>query len=164
MNCLNIAILIVPVLGKMTTSTVVYMFALAVGDSSVYFCGIFVCFTRHFITRFITFCIFDVSVMFSMFLLAFVAIERLIAVRYPNSFNMKARRAKTALLIISVVAVVYSTMVSLALLINYTQFVRVADLSASVLIMTTCYILMAATQMKKTRVSRNRISLVTLTG
>ena len=75
MNCLNIAILIVPVLGlpgnllciavyvrKMTTSTIVYMFALAVGDSSVYFCGIFVCFTRHFITRFITFCIFDVSV------------------------------------------------------------------------------------------------------
>ena len=177
---LKIATLIVSVLGlpgnllliavyvrKMTTSTRVYMFALAVSDSFVCLCGIVPCLTWNLITRSITLFIFDVSVIFSMFLLAFVAIERLIAVRYPHSFNMKAKRAKTALLIIAVAAVVYTTMVSVALLFDNIQFVNVADLSAifvSVMIMTTCYIVMAATLLKNTRTSRNRIAAVTLTG
>ncbi|KAI0230336.1 hypothetical protein LSAT2_019296 [Lamellibrachia satsuma] len=101
-----------------------------------------------------------------MFLLVFVAIERLIAVRYPHSFNMKAKRAKIALLIIAVAAVVYTTIVYLALLFNYTLCVRIADLCTifvSVMIMTTCYMLMATTLLKKST-SRNRIAVVTLTG
>ena len=177
---LNIATLIVSVLGlpgnllliavyvrKMTTSTRVYMFALAVGDSFVCFCGIVFCLTSHFLTTCIMFFIMDVSVTFSMFLLVFVAIERLIAVRYPHSFNIKARRAKIAILIIAGAAVVYSTMVILADIFDYTQSVRIADLSAifvSVTIMATCYMLMATTLLKKTKTSLNSIAVITLTG
>ena len=179
-NYLNIATLIVSALGlpgnllliavyvrKMTTSTRVYMFALAVSDSVVCLCGIVLGLTRHLLTNSITFFIFSVSVMFSMFLLAFVAIERLIAVKYPHSFNMKARRAKIAILIIAGAAVLYTTLVSLAQIFDYTQSVRIADLSAifvSVTIMITCYMLMAATLLKKIRTSQNRIAVVTLTG
>ena len=178
-NSLNIVILIVSVLGlpgnllliavyvrKMTTSTRVYMFALAVGDSIVCLCVIVLCLTRHFRKSKITVFILDVSVTFSMFLLVFVAIERLIAVRHPHSFNMKAQRAKIALLIIAVAAVVYTTIVYCALLFNYTLCVRIADLCTifvSVMIMTTCYMLMATTLLKKST-SQNRIAVVTLTG
>ncbi|KAI0241423.1 hypothetical protein LSAT2_027658 [Lamellibrachia satsuma] len=101
-----------------------------------------------------------------MYILVFVSIERLIAVKRPHSFNMKAQRAKKAIIGMVVSAVVYTTVRTVAQLNKYGHFVRLADLSVlcvSVLVMTTCYTLISATMVKRAKTSRNCIAVVNLT-
>ena len=67
---------------NMTTSTRVYMFALAVADLAVCICGIILATIRHnFISREVIGYLIYMSVAFSVFILSFVAVERLLAVR-----------------------------------------------------------------------------------
>ena len=75
-------------LRTMTSSTRVYMFALAVDGSAVCVCGIVL--TRvliDFITVQVITCTIDVAISFSVYLLVFVSIERLLAVRRPHTFS-----------------------------------------------------------------------------
>ena len=171
-----IAVLLVGVLGlpgnvlvmtvyarKMTTSTRVYMFALAVADSAICVCGIVLstALTGLVTTKALMYVI-DMSLAYSTYLLAFVSIERLIAVRRPHSFTVNAERAKKALIIIAVASVVFTTVHNAARLMQYEQFQHVFGLSAlfaCILTMTTCYILIAATLLGRARASRNKIAV-----
>ena len=153
---------------KMTTSTRVYMFALGVTDSAVCLSGIVMSTAlMNLITTLLFMFAISTSIIFSMFLLVFVSIERLIAVRHPHSFNMKSKRAKKALLIIAMSAVVYTTLTLIAGIKQYKQFNRVSGMCVqfgSVLIMVTCYTIMATTLVIKARASRNRIATVNMTA
>ena len=149
---------------KMTTSTRLYMFALAVADSVACGCGIVLSVALMDLVSTIVFqCAINASITFSVFLLVFMSIERLIAVRRPHSFNMEAQRAKKALIIIAVTTLVFTTMTSVMKMKQYEQIERIFGLFTLVLcgsIMTTCYILIAATLMKRARTARNRIAVV----
>ena len=149
---------------KMTISTRVYLLALAVVDSTVCVCGIILTVSlTNFVTRQVFIYVFDMSTTFSVFLLVFVSIERLIAVKRPHSFNVKAQRAKTALVIIAVTACVFTTVTTVASLNQYTQFSRVfamCTLFLCILTMTTCYVLAAAMLLQNTRTSQISIAVV----
>ncbi|KAI0235441.1 hypothetical protein LSAT2_014041 [Lamellibrachia satsuma] len=174
---LNMAILITCALGlpgnllliavyvrKMTTSTRVYMFALAVADSAVCVCGIVLTTSLSlFIPRGVTFYVFDTMISFSMFLLVFVSIQRLMAVRRPHSFNVKAQRAMIVLVIIAAISVAHTTVATVAQILMYRQFTHVflwGTICVCVLIMITCYSLVVASIVKRARISSNRIGVL----
>ena len=153
---------------KMTTSTRVYMFALGVTDSAICLCAIVLstALMNLIIKRIFQFAL-NTSLIFSMFILVFVSIERLIAVRHPHSFNTKSQRAKKALLIIAVSAVVYTTLMLVGRIKQYKLLYRASEMCVqcvSVLIMATCYTIMAITLVKQARASRNRIATVNMTA
>ncbi|KAI0236737.1 hypothetical protein LSAT2_012722 [Lamellibrachia satsuma] len=149
---------------KMTTSTRVYMFALAVADSAVCVCGIVLTATQKgLMKREAILYVINLSILISSFLLVFVSIERLMAVRRPHSFNVNAQRAKKALIIIAVTAVVGTSVNTVARLCKYDQFRGLYNLIVPLLCistMTTCYILMAVTLLIKTRASRKQIAVL----
>ena len=74
---------------QMTTSIRVYMFSLAVADSLACFCVVL--FLSVGVTDLVTMLAFssviNTSLSFSMFLLGFVSIERLVAVKRPRTCN-----------------------------------------------------------------------------
>ena len=149
---------------KLTTSTRLYMFALAVADSVACGCGIVLSVAVMDLVSTIVFqCAINASITFSVFLLVFMSIERLIAVRRPHSFNMEAQRAKKALIIIAATTFLFATMAYVLEMKQYEQIERIFGLFMLVLCgstMTTCYILIAATLIKRARTARNRIAVV----
>ncbi|KAI0211203.1 hypothetical protein LSAT2_003978 [Lamellibrachia satsuma] len=148
----------------METSTRVYMFALAVADSAVCVCGIFLSATETgWVKREAILYVINLSMLFSSFLLVFVSIERLMAVRRPHSFNVNAQRAKKALIIIAVAAVVGTSVSTVARLCKYEQFIRAYNTCVALMCVstvTTCYILMAVTMLMRARASRNQIAVL----
>ena len=92
---------------KMTTSTRMHMFALAVSDLAVCIFGI-VLTTVKFdnISQVITVYCGHTPVMFSFRLPPGVYVDRLLAVRRPHTFSLSSLRAKRALVVIAVVAAV----------------------------------------------------------
>ena len=153
---------------NMITSTRMYMFALAVADSAVCVGGI-VLSTAHAgsVTAKAILYVINMSIIYSTCLLVFVSIERLIAVRRPHSFTVNAERARKALIIIAVAAVVFNTVHNWASLMQYEQFIRVYGLcflSVCILTMTTCYILIAATLLARARASRSQIAVLPGSG
>ena len=149
---------------KMTTSTRVYMFALAVADSAVCVCGIvLIAMQTGWVKREAILYVINLSMLFSSFLLVFVSIERLMAVRRPHSFNVNARRAKKTLIIIAVTAVVGTSVYNVTKLCKCDQFRRIYSSCVPLVcisIMTTCYILMAVTLLVRARASRNQIAVL----
>ena len=97
-------------LRRMTTSTRMYMFALAVADLVACIYGIVIATATFSYVGFeiATHCAF-VTFTLSVYLLAFVSIERLLAVRHPNTFSLSLLRAKRALAAITVVSLVVSS-------------------------------------------------------
>ena len=80
---------------KMTSSTRVYMFALAIADSAVCVSGIVVSVGfSDIVTNLILIGTVNVFTTFSMFILTFVSIERFIAIRRPHTFSLHPLRAK----------------------------------------------------------------------
>ena len=152
---------------KMTTSTRVYMFALAVADSAVCISGIVLTFAApDFVIVLVFLCIIDVSATFSMFLLVFVSMERLIAVRRPHSFSADPQRAKKAMIIIVAAATLFTIVREVGHGMIYTRFIKVLEmvmLFSSTLIMVTCYTLMAIELLKKVRDSRNQVGVQSVT-
>ena len=148
---------------KMTTSTRLYMFALAVADSAVCVGGIVLgARLTGSVTKKAIVYVINMSIVYSI-LLVFVSIERLIAVRRPHSFTVNAERAKKALIIIAVAAVVFNTVHRWTRLMHYEQFNRVYELCflvVCILTITTCYILIAATLLGRARASRNQITVL----
>ena len=152
---------------KMTTSTRVYMFALAVADSAVCISGMVLTLTKSgFVTKVVFSYIIHVSATFSIFLLVFVSIERLIAVKRPYSFSIDPQRAKKAMTIIVVPATLFSIITKTAYNMRYTRYVKVFEmctLSSCALIITTCYTLMAVELLKKVYASRNQVGVQNVT-
>ena len=148
---------------KMTTSTRVYMFALAVSDLAVCVSGI-VLTTVKFdnISQVITLYCAHTSVMFSVFLLAFVSIERLLAVRRPHTFSLSSLRAKRALVVIAIAAAVCILVLTVARIKHYTrlrQVFRAVIIVANVVVMVVCYTLMAVTMLMKVRTARRNVGV-----
>ena len=87
---------------KMTSSVRVYMLALAVADLMVCISGIALATITLGIVGYNVIAITSRgSVGFSLLLLAFVSIERLLAVRRPHTFSLSIRRAQWALVVIA---------------------------------------------------------------
>ena len=159
------ALVVVVYITNMTTSTRVYLFALAVADTAICISGIVLSLmfdvTRSLVAAVISLIILVVAVTFSMVLLVFVSIERLVAVRRPQTFDMNPTRAKTCILVLFFIAVLFTIVHGLATYMNYTVFVtfiRTSFLTASALIMVTCYTLIGATLLKKVMTSRKQIA------
>ena len=152
---------------KMTTSTRVYMFALAVADSTICVGIVLGAALIGSVTAKAILCVINTSIAYSVLLLVFVSVERLIAVRRPHSFTVNTERARKALIIIAVAAVVLTTVHTAARLLQYEQFIRVyvlCVLLVCILTMTTCYILIAATLLERARASRNQIAALPRSG
>ena len=148
---------------KMTTSTRVYMFALAVSDLTVCISGI-VLTTVKFdnISQVITLYCAHTSIMISVFLLAFVSIERLLAVRRPHTFSLSSLRAKRALVVIAVGAAVCVLVLTVARIKRYTRLRQVflaVIIVANVVVMVSCYTLMAVTMLMKVRTARRNVGV-----
>ena len=147
---------------KMVTSTTVYMFALAVADMTICICDMFEntkSFGRGTKKLFVT--TNDVVVTFSVFLLVFVSVERLLAVMRPHRFSLDALRAKKALVAITVTASVHSSITFVAdnkNCILFERYFRLCVLVLCVLIMVVCYIAIAVTLLKKAK--RNRVGIL----
>ena len=148
---------------NMTTSTRVYMFALAVADSAVCICGLILATVPHYIislvvSRYLT----VMAVAFSGFLLSFVSIERLLAVRHPHTFSLSSLRAKRALWIIAIGSGVCSLGFCVARITNNLAALRMV---AAVLIASTatviiiCYTLLALTIMMQARDARRNVGV-----
>ena len=153
---------------KMTTSTRVYMFALAVADLVVCVCPCLFLSARvtDAVAMFAIVYIIYTSITFSMFLLVFVSIERLVAVKRPHTFSMDPQRAKKYTAIIVVVAPIFTTLLNLGMLMSYIRLVKISFSFVSVscvIIMITCYTLMAAAMLKKVRASQNQVGVLSVT-
>ncbi|KAI0227046.1 hypothetical protein LSAT2_022498 [Lamellibrachia satsuma] len=149
---------------KMITSTRVYMFALAVADLVVCVCPCLFFSTpvtdkeANLSFSFII----NTSITFSMFLLVFVSIERLVAVKRPHTFSMDPQRAKKYVIFIVVASTIFMILMTVANLMSYNLVVAISASFVSIscsLIMTTCYTLMAAALLKKVRPSQNQVGI-----
>ena len=151
---------------KMTTSTRVYLFALALADLEICIIGVLlvtVKFTRIG-KQIITFCA-HTSLAFSILLLAFVSLERLMAVRRPYSFSLSPRRAKWALVIIDLVAAMCAMVLTIARVKDYGLLIRVFSMSitmSTVVVMIGCYSLMAVTLLNNVRASHRNVDVASM--
>ena len=97
-----------------------------------------------------------------MYLLAFVSVERLLAVRHPYKFSVSVQRAKRALVAIAIAAGVSAMIISVGRLLHYGWFVKVFQVTAilsSVAVMIVCYTLMAITVVMKERAAHTSIGV-----
>ena len=147
---------------NMTTSTRVYMFALAVSDLAVCICGIILATIAHnVISREVVGFLIFMSVAFSVFILSFVSIERLRAVRFPHTFSLSPSRAKRALWVMTIAAAICAaTLTTLRVCENKAAMrVIVAVLIASNTgIMILCYTLMAVTILMHARDAQRKLA------
>ena len=86
------------------------LFALAVAHTSICVCGIVltvapITFVRHEIFMFVI----NLSIIFFIYLLVFVSVERLIAVRRPLAFSMGTRRANIAVIAIGTASLILTS-------------------------------------------------------
>ena len=121
----NLSVIAVYIL-KITTSTKVYIFALAVTDYVVCVCVIVLSF--GFMTKVVFIYIISISATYSMGLLVFMSIERLTAVRRPHSFNMDPLRAKKAVSIVVVPATMVTIVKEVAKAMIYNRFDEVFEI------------------------------------
>ena len=155
----NLFVLVI-YLRRMTTSIKVYLFALAVADSIVCTSGIVLSSPlANPMTRFIALKIMNAALIFSLYLLVFISVERVFAVRRPHSFSMRAQRTKHALLILALPASVYITVLYMIPK-QYSVYLDILQnciLVLSLCTMTICYSIMAVTLLKRARTSGNRV-------
>ena len=151
---------------KMTSSVRVYMFALAVADLMVCISGVAVtALTLDSVGYNVIAITSRVSVIFSLLLLGFVSIERLLAMRRPHTFSLSIRRAKWALVVIAAVTVVSVTAVELARAMRYVvlrKVLQVIETLASVAVLIVCYTLLAVTMLMHRRTARGNVGVVAM--
>ena len=154
-------------LRQMATSTRVYMFALGIVDTVACICGLIWSMGKigSFTVRQILFWFGHLSVLFSVLLLAFVSVERLLAVRHPHTFTLSAPRAKKALVVIAVVAAVCSTAtvvpkVILRRPVSAERFIPIFVALSCIVFMIICYTLVALTLLRKARIARTQVSVI----
>ena len=103
----------------------------------------------------------DISIAFSAILLAFIAIERLLAVWRPFAFKISAGRAKKTLVVITLSSVAFSVVLELERLLRYTVLIRVSLLMVTlppVSVMIMCYVLMGVTMITRKRAAHTTVS------
>ena len=148
---------------KMTSSVRTYMFALAVADLTTCISGIVLSVAPVDHTAMVLiFFAGDISIAFSTFLLAFIAIERLLAVRRPFAFKFNAGRAKKTLVVIALASVACAAVLELARLLGYQLLARVFPMMITVPainVMIVCYVFMGITMFKKKRAARSTIGV-----
>ena len=150
---------------QMTTSTKVYMFSLAVADSAVCSCGIVLTSAKidHTALNVILYFV-DFAITLSIYMLAFVSVERLVAVWRPHSFNLSALRAKAALALIAVAAAVSGGILTFARMHRHTYLARVFPMLVtivSVLVMIVCYSLVAVKLLKNATAAHVNVGVLT---
>ena len=151
---------------NMTTSMRVYMFALAVADLVVCVCQYLALCDNDFVATLAFSYIISTSTTFSMFLLVFVSIERLVAVKRPHTFSMDPQRAKKYMIIVVVAATIFTAVKDVTKFMRYDQFTKISGSCVSVsctLIIITCYTLTAAALLKKVRASQNKVGVLSMT-
>ena len=147
---------------KMTSSVRVYMFALSVADLIT--CVSVIVLSVAPIDHTVIVLLFyagDISFAFSAFLLAFIAIERLLAVRRPFAFKCSAGRAKKTLVVITLSSVACAAILELARLLGYSLLRRVSLFVITlppVSVMILCYVLMGVTMFKRKRAAHTTVS------
>ena len=138
---------------NMATSTRVYMLALAIADLQVCLIGIFLTTVKFTIISLeITVFFVHASVVFSAFLLSFVSMERLLAMRRPHSFSLSPRRAKVALVVIAVMAALCSMVLTVGRVNSYDLLIHVFTpfvTMTSVVVMIGSYSIMAMTMLTR---------------
>ena len=150
--------------GRMSSSTRVYMFALAVADLAVCICGmVLTMYSTPHVTQEIVISIAHTSVIFSIYLLAFLSIERLMSVLRPHRFSLSSTRAKQILGAIAMVAASIETVIvmgRLRLVMPSGRFFLMFVTISAVSVMTMSYFCMAAALLKKARVTHTQIAAV----
>ena len=152
---------------KMTSSTRVYMFALAIADSAVCVSGIVLSMGyTDIVTNLIFIETINVFTTFSMFILTFVSIERVIAIRRPHSFSMHPLRAKKSLGYITLATGICEIIIRILgftgnrCVVNILYLTEILTCST---IMVTCYTLIAVSLLQKARASRFNIGVINRT-
>ena len=159
-NLLVIAVYV----AKMTTSTRVYLFALAVADTAIRVAGVVLTASlTDVFTQMIVIVIMSLAINYSVVLLTFVSVERLLAVRRPHSFTMNPRRAKMALLIIALYVFVFTalqgTLVAFTGRSIFHAISQFCFVFSSTTVMIFCYTLMGYELLKKIRNSRRNVGV-----
>ena len=140
---------------RLTTSTRVYTFSLACVDAVVYIgsAGAVTVRPWFFLHQSFVYVV-TIAITFSIFLLAFVATERCVAVLRPHTFNVSTRRAKIAVMLL----VIGSTICAAALVAARTLHLdtmllclRIAILTSTSSVVTGSYFLVAVTLWKRSR-------------
>ena len=156
-------LVIVVYIGKTTTSTRTYLLALAIADTAVSICGILL--TRVIMDRttlYAVLCSVEISLTFSIYLLAFVSIERLLAVWRPHTFKLSATRAKMALCVITVVAIVTGAVMTVARVRHHVSVSRLFPMivtMSGVIVMAVCYALVAAKLLRIATAARQKVGV-----
>ena len=150
---------------KTSTSTRVYMLALAVADFVVCIIGV-VWTTVEFssISKEIAKWCLHMSLVFSTLLLSFVSIERLMTVRRPHSFSLSPRRAKWALVVIALMGAFCAFVLSVARVKDYELLTRIFTASAtvsSVVVMIGCNTIVAVTMLMKVPAAHRNAGVAT---
>ena len=153
---------------RMTTSTKVYLFSLATADATVCMGGMVL--TRVAINetmKYIVGCCMDISVVFSMYTLAFVSTERLVAVWRPHSFTLSPKRAKVVLSVIAAFGVSCSVVMAISRKYRRTyphyeelgRFYAMSVTLISVLVIVVCYTLVAGKMLVNFSASRKKVGV-----
>ena len=152
---------------SMTTSMRVYMFSLAVADSAVCIGGIIqILVSTGYAASLVVINVIRQSVYFTVCLLVFISIERLIAVRWPHSFNVDARRAKTAVIILFFIAGIFLTVKEVAKYMEHDridEIMQISLITVSLSIMIISSSLIGVSLVKRSRLFRNQIGVETAT-
>ena len=141
---------------NMKTSTRAYMFALALADLAVCVCGISLSVAVITFETYVTVIyIISASINFSVVLLVFISIERLLAVRRPHTFSMNTRRAKKVLISIAVAIAMFTSVTQAVFSMGHEC---ITLLGSGTIVMIICYTLIAAGQLRKVCASRKKVA------
>ena len=161
-GCIGNLLVIALYIRKLSSSKKLYMFALSVADLAVCFSGIvFYARLNEASATDVLISVLDLSITSSMFVLAFASIERFVSVWRPHSFRIKTQKVKTALIIMSVAAVVFTTVTTVARLKRYklfNQIFQISTLLVCLIVMTTCYVMYAVIVLRRTRAPRKVVA------
>ena len=161
----NVCVIVVYI-RHMTIPVKVYMFALAIADTGICICGIVLSSVKiDHVTAGIVFFISDVTIAFSIYLLSFVSIERLVAVCWRHSFTLSAVRVKLSLCVIALASSVNATVLFLARLQRIElldRSLRLFDVISGVVIVTVCYVVIAVRLIRYTRAIRTNVAVLSL--
>ena len=153
-------------LRQMTTSTRVYVFALGVVDTMTCLCGVTwsVDLVTNYTSKQVLMWFWVLTVLFSVLLLAFVSVERLLAVRHPHTFTLSAPRAKKAMVVIAVVAnvclIAEVVPKHITQPVSEVRYIPLFVALSSIVIMIVCYTLLIFTLLRNARIARSRVSVI----
>ena len=140
---------------RLKTSTMVYMFSLAFVDATVCVVGIA---SPHLGTLGVvvgkaTLYIVHVAAIFSMTMLAYIALERCVAVLRPHTFSLSTRRAFVSVVVIFVFAAVYGAAALASREIRVwalRSVLQVSIVSATLFVTIVCYVIVATVLVRRT--------------